>query len=282
MCVRFEPAPDTQFSGEEVTSQSLGSTTTWHVQNKAGDSATDTSRIGLVDGGRDGGKALRFATLDNDNSVHGSGAWERSEVQLSVEDTGGTQGNEHWWAHSLYLPAEFQMPSGSYNSHLVVQFHGVGGGVPPNFALGLFNEPGTNRMVLRAATFGAGGGGDNEQYWYNVAPNHYVKGACIHDSPQEGVWYDFVHRIRWSATGNGIHEIWMRQAGGPVKKVLEKTGINTLYSNNSAYLKLGLYHGYVPGTSAAIHDRIRRGSSFAAVAMPDFTMPSGGVVGCNY
>jgi hypothetical protein len=282
MCVRFEPAPDTQFSGVQVTSQSLGSTITWSVQNKAADSATDTSRIGLVSGGRDGGTALRFATLDNDSNVHGSGQWERSEVQLSVAATGGTQGNEHWWAHSLYLPAEFQMPSGTYNSHLVVQFHGVGGGAQPNFALGLFNEPGTNRMVLRAQTYGAGGGGDNEQYWYNVAPSHYVKGACIHDSPQEGVWYDFVHRIRWSATGTGIHEIWMRQAGGAVKKVLEKTGINTLYSGNSAYLKLGLYHGNVPGTSAAIHDRIRRGTSFAAVAMPDFTMPSGGVVGCNY
>jgi hypothetical protein len=33
--------------------------------------------------------------------------------------------------------------------------------------------------------------------------------------------------------------------------------------------------------SSVIHDRVRRGDSFEAVALPDFRMPSGRVVSCS-
>jgi hypothetical protein len=48
-----------------------------------------------------------------------------------------------------------------------------------------------------------------------------------------------------------------------------------------AYLKIGTYHDYIGAPSSVIHDRIRRGNSFAAVAMPDFQMPAGGVTLCT-
>jgi hypothetical protein len=91
-----------------------------------------------------------------------------------------------------------------------------------------------------------------------------------------------VHRLVWSYTSGGVHEIWMRKANGTVKKVLERTGINTLYSGDRSYLKFGTYHDPVGQASSVIHDRLRRGNSFASVAMPGFTMPGGGVVPCSY
>jgi hypothetical protein len=96
------------------------------------------------------------------------------------------------------------------------------------------------------------------------------------------VWYDFVHHIKWSSTGAGVHEIWMREgSSGAVKKVLDKRGISTLYAGDSAYLKVGIYHDAVLGlNTSVIHDRLRRGTSADAVRMPDFVIPSTGVVMC--
>jgi hypothetical protein len=102
----------------------------------------------------------------------------------------------------------------------------------------------------------------------------------------------------------------MREGPGPVKKVLDQSGLSTVYAPGDpggrpyAYLKLGLYHSPIvagetegerlakgpfgsylapvaSGVSSVIHDRVRRGTSFAAVAPPDFRMPSGAVVMCN-
>jgi hypothetical protein len=90
-CLDFEAAPNTQFDcidfpctadQNQVRMQSLGNTITGETQNHAdpfppGDRAADTTRISLVDGGRNGGKAIQLTTLDNDSDVHSSGKMER-------------------------------------------------------------------------------------------------------------------------------------------------------------------------------------------------------------
>jgi hypothetical protein len=148
----------------------------------------------------------------------------------------------------------------------------------------IFFEPGTNRPVLRAVTSGDNGsGGEAAQYSYRVHNTHTVRGQCIHNWPtnvvQTGVWYDFVHHVRWGVGGQGVHEMWLRVGDGPAKKVMSRSGINTLYTSDTAYLKLGLYHVYIPGSSSVIHDRIRRGTSFEAVA--NFPRPSETIVPCG-
>jgi hypothetical protein len=289
LCVRFEAA-ETQFAAPDVnsiTTQSLGSNLQWFVQNQGfgqcnGDRADDASRIALVDGGRDGSKAIKFTTLSGDNCVHGSNPWERSEVSFGSANTGAVQGAEQWWAHSVLFPAQFHWSTAAYSASLFFQFHGETGS-QPNINLNVFSEPGTNRMIIRSNANGAGGsGGDGRQYFYSVHGTYSVAGQCLDDSFQTGVWYDFVHRLVWSYTNGGVHEIWMRKANGAVKKVLERTGINTLYSGDRSYLKFGTYHDPVGQASSVIHDRVRRGNSFASVAMPDFTLPGGGVVPCSY
>src|SRR5438105_9463839 len=107
---------------------------------------------------------------------------------------------------------------------------------------------------------------------------------------QQGVWYDFVHRIKWSYTNDGSHEIWMRKEGSAPVKVLQVTGINTLYRDARALLKIGVYNDPIPGTTSVVHDRIRRSSLSGqagadAVRMPDFpvdlTPMSGNFSGCS-
>ena len=68
---------------------------------------------------------------------------------------------------------------------------------------------------FRRAIAGAGGipGRNGTQYTYDVDGHTDRIGQCIFDDVQKGVWYDVVHNIKWSYTGTGSHEIWMRKAG---------------------------------------------------------------------
>ena len=66
---------------------------------------------------------------------------------------------------------------------------------------------------------------------------------CIFDNPTTRVWYDFVHHIRFSATGDGFHEIRMCECSGPTRKSLDKHNINTLINTSElSYLVIGVYH----------------------------------------
>ena len=300
LCVQFEAAPDTRLGVPDVhhvRSQNLGGTLDWSVQNRGfgacdGDRADDPDRIALVSGGADGTGALKFTTQERDDCVHSSSDLERSEVELSSSDTGGQAGQDQWWSHSVFLPANAPIPlppnrpeAVPYDGAGFFQFHGNRDDRDqPNFIMDIFYEPGTNRAILRAVTSGDNGsGGEVEQYSYEVNNTHYVRGQCIHswtnNVVQTGVWYDFVHHVRWGVNHTGLHEIWMRVNNGPAKKVMSHSGINTLYTNDDAYLKLGLYHKYIPGASSVIHDRLRRGTSFEAVS--PFARPSETIVPCT-
>jgi hypothetical protein len=307
LCLRFEAALDTTFQGidfpcndagrcNEVAMRSVGGASiTGYVLNQAnnqcnGDRADDSTRIALVSGGRDGSSAIMFTTQDLDNKVHTSctpppDTWERSMLETTKEMTAAGQGTEQWWAHSIYLPPSFTMPAATWNAHLFLEFHrtridGEPAGSSPMISLHLFNQPGNNpHLVFRAAANGAGGvpdSTDGRQYTYSVPGAAHIGGQCIFDNPKTGVWYDFVHHIRFSATGDGFHEMWMREGSGPARKVLDKHNINPLINTSEqSYLVIGAYHDPQPGvTTSLIHDRIRRGSSFAAVAPPGFDMPS--------
>jgi hypothetical protein len=277
LCVRFEADPDTRFGVPDInhlTTRTLGTTVVWEAQNAAGDIATDANRLSLVPGGRDGSSAIKLQTLDNDANVHSSGSSERSEISLDQPTTGAVDGVIQWWAHSVFIPTDSVFSSARWEGSSLVQFHGSDGGAP-NFNISLLNQGGGDpHPVFRAYTGGAGGVDSiGTQYTYRIdnGISNPIIGQCILDNPRKGVWYDFVHRIKWSYHDQGEHDIWMREAGGPVTKVLHKTGINTLYLNDSAYLKFGPYHDPVVGANTAIvYDRIRRGTTADAVRMPDF------------
>jgi hypothetical protein len=288
----------------------------WWVGNKGHD-ALDTTRIALVDFGRDGSSALKITTQNDDRCVESGSCnahtFERAEISLDPgpgPTTGAVDGAEQWWAHSVYFPPEFQIRTGPGAQAVVLQFHN--GGRQPAIVLEVYNQLGSNRWkVFRARAQGPGGSDlAGTQYRYTPPGAGKQAGQCIHDNVAEGVWYDFVHHLKWSSNGQGFHRIWMREGPGPVRKVLDQSGISTLYAPGDrngrpyAYLKLGLYHSPIvagetegerlakgrfgsylapvaPGVSSVVHDRVRRGTTFAAVAPPDFKMPPGGLVLCN-
>lgn len=310
LCIRFEPAPDTRFGCVDepcptpdrrevfrrIVSKSGAKTITWHALNKAfpfppGDRAADSDRVGLVDGATlnggaaDGRWAMRLATQDMDDCVHTQcGGWERSMLQISKDDTAAGQGSEQWWAHSVYLPANFAMPPDRGPPHwetvLFLEFHreraAFPGGNQPMIALELFRQPGSRpRTVFRVRAHGANGrpeGNSNVQYSYSVPGRRGIAGQCIHDDPANGVWYHFVHHIGFSAGKDGFHRIWLREGGNAAKKVLDQQNINVLFTaNERSYLVIGSYHDRHEGASTPIiHDRIRRGTSYEAVKHPDF------------
>jgi hypothetical protein len=315
LCVSFEPAT-TILGAPKANQMTSEGGVQWWVGNK-GRGALDATRIALVPLGRDGASALKLTTQNDDRCVQsgscGAHTFERSEINLAAADwgpTGALDGVEQWWAHSLYFPPEFQIGRAPSAASVVLQFHN--GGRAPAFTLEVLNQRGTNAWkVFRVQAFGPHGADSlGTQYRYTPRGAGPQKGQCIHDHVAEGVWYDFVHHIKWSASAQGFHRIWMREGAGPVKKVLDKSGLSMLYRPGDpngrvyAYLKLGLYHspivegeapgerlakdrrggylpGAIPGVSSVIHDRLRMGASFAAVAPADFKMPARGVVPCE-
>jgi hypothetical protein len=232
-------------------------------------------------------------------------------MMLTEAATEAVQGNVHWWAHSVFVP---QGPGMDPQGATILQFHG-GQGTPEcagtcgqaNFLLSIMPQTDTRpNLIFHAFTAGisrTNPGLDivHGQYHYNTAPNDPASGysgQCLYSDYQPGFWYDFVHRIKWSYTDDGSHEIWMRKVvpgqANPVKKVLHRTGINTLYYNGGrAHLKVGVYHRYTPESTSVIIDRIRRSSLSGAagadaVRMPNFTVdltasvtnPDGTLTGC--
>jgi hypothetical protein len=234
-------------------------------------------RATLVDIARDGKKAVQLQTSGNDTDLHSSGTSERAELVLSPAATGAGEGVEQWWAHSIYLPTSFQMPDTGplWTWSLLMQFHvHPGSGGQPHFSLEAIYEGGTPpRLGLRVRSYGGAGSSQSEwvQYTHRTLggnPNP-IDGEIILTNPRKGVWYDFVHHIKWSSTKTGFHQIWLRQGEAPrYAKVLDKQNIATLYPGQVAYLKLGTYHPQLPNPpGAVIHDRIVRGKSAAEVAM---------------
>lgn len=306
LCATFDAA-ETRIDGPEATSVISvgglrGRDLVWDIVNKVAPGKADPARIRIVDMGGARGGVLEVTTLDDDRCVESGGCsphtWERSEIGTvaAPEPTGAVDGAEQWWAHSVYFPAGFRMAPGDGRSSIFMQFHNGGRG--PAISLQVFNQFGRYRTrVFRVEgkgpnpimdPYGRGPYNDGTQYHYQAAGAQVKKGQCIHDSVREERWYDFVHYIRWSSSGQGVHRIWMREEGRPLKLVLDRKGLSLLYppgdrgGRSYAFFRIGTYHDpVVPGTSSVRHDRVVRGDSYEAVRMPD--MPKalpGGLTTC--
>ena len=214
--------------------------------------AKDPSRVTLVEQGRDGGRAVRLLTLPGEDHVAGSDLMQRCDLWLTQASTDGYPGKEHWWAHSIFLPDDFAMPT--WQMYVLFDFHNTTNGPgQANFAVN-FDDKGD--LVFK----GFGGLTDRSGYY----------GATI-GKVQKNTWYDFVYHVRWSANSDGFMHAWVNG-----KKILTHSG-PTLYAGQGVYLKLASYHTPICdpyptciGTdppSAVIHSRIIRGKTQQSVAL---------------
>jgi hypothetical protein len=202
-------------------------------------------RATLASFGRDGSTAVRLTTQSGDSGVNGSGSWERNDLTLGTSSSYCNQGQEEWWAHSVYFPSDYV-----YSRGVLLDFHAaVSGDTQPNFNLM------TTESGLRITVFGGAiNGGRVDKY---VADPYGATGASV----AKNRWYDFVYRIKWSSGSDGVLDAWLNG-----KKVMSHRG-PTLYSGVACYLKLANYHVATGSASSIIHDRVVRGTSAAAVSL---------------
>jgi len=212
----------------------------FHEQAKVAGRAT------LVNFGRDGNTAVRLHTESGDNNVNGSGTWERNDLSLGTSSGYCNQGQDEWWAHSVYFPDDY-----TYSTGVLADFHAaVSGDTQPNF------QTMTTSGGLRITVFGGPtiNGGRFDKY---ITDPYGASGASV----VKNRWYDFVYHIKWSSGSDGVAEAWLNG-----KKIMGYSGA-TLYTGVSCYLKLANYHVAFGSANSIVHDRVVRGSSAGAVAL---------------
>jgi hypothetical protein len=182
---------------------------------------------------------------------------ERNDLWLSQAESDGFEGREAWWAHSIYFPDDFQLPT--WHAYVVFDFHNSGSGPwQANFMVQNIRGA-TDSAPGRLGLVGYGGDSNASGRFESVI------GPIVKNK-----WYDFVYHVRWSSGSDGFFDAWVDGV-----KVLSHRG-PTLYAGQGVYLKLANYH--VPicdpypaciGThsaSSVIHDRVLRGTTALAVA----------------
>ncbi len=204
--------------------------------------AKTPGRATLVDIARSGKTAIRLRTEPGDAGVNGSGQWERNDLSLPPAATACSQGQEHWWAHSVLFPSDYVVPP--YGGGVVMDFHHTGPRGQANFHVDAMPNP----VGLRLRGYG-GPTVDGGEYKVTLGP---VK---------KNVWYDFVYHVKWSSDADGFMTAWLNG-----RKVLSYRG-PTLYRGMGCYLKLANYHVPFGQPSSVIHDRVIRGTSWKAVAL---------------
>jgi hypothetical protein len=228
---------------------------TWYVQQKA------PGRISVIDApGGVGGKCLSLHTEPGDNNIAGSGANNRADATLAmpgslpgqpwqIEQTmaaGAYEGSERWYAHSVYFPSNGYNPPRLPNGwSSTMDFHGHAASWPQPIQLEMTPSAGGFRFF--------GGGGDGGQVrWSKI----------ISPEPLRDFWYDFVYHIKWTSTTAGFIHIWMNG------QLLHKQDNQpTLWTNDSAYLKLANYHADEGVPSTVCHRRIRIGRTPDSVSL---------------
>ena len=222
-------------------------------------------RATIVNIGRDGATSVRLHTEPGDSNIFGSGTSERNDLQLANSASACTQGQEAWWAHSVFFPDDFvQVPESTgsaWNFGVVVDFHQVGAAGPTLWELDAMPAAALSPDRPTGLQIVGHGGDPNNPTVYGAAIGPIVK----------NVWHDFVYHVRWSSGSDGFFYAWVNG----VQK-LSYTG-PTLYTGDSCYLKLANYHSPTGQPSSIIHDRVVRGSTPNAVALTmldNVTMPA--------
>jgi len=197
-------------------------------------------RSRFVSTARDGRQAIELNTLPGDDHVHGSGDWERDDLELGPSPDYCNEGQDEWWAVSVLFPDGYE----STELGEVVDFHQNGSGGAPNF-----------NVVVRPQGLRLDG-----FYGDLKNPGEY---RVELGRMRRNEWYDFVYHVKWSSKDDGLFIAWLDG-----RKVLVHHG-PTLYSGISCYLKLANYHSPARGASAIVFDRLIRGTSAEAVALSE-------------
>lgn len=239
------------FPGGDGSYSSPNPPGTWYVQQAAAGRAS----IGNVSSGFTGKCAVLHTEPGDLVAVGGHrcdlglampGSLPGQSWQLEQSTAAGAiEGQERWYSHSvLFVNPGFNPPKAVGAWAVYMDFHGHAAGWPQPLQL----------QMTTADGFGfLGGGGDGGSVRWTKA---------ISPSPQLNVWYEFVYNIKWTSNADGFIHIWMNG------KLLHKQDNQpTLWTSDSAYLKLANYHSDDGVPNTVCHRRIRIGRSAKSVAL---------------
>jgi Polysaccharide lyase/Ca-dependent carbohydrate-binding module xylan-binding len=175
---------------------------------------------------------------------------QRAEVLNAGSQYRYTEGQELYFADSVYFPANF--PATQEGHCITMQIHTLQRGeqgASPAFSLSCRDAAAkTNTVMLRTGAPG-----------------------CEWQTPMvRSVWHDFVVRMKFSTSSSvGSWDMWYGTGVAPsYTKVAANCPVAALMSSTDfGYYKVGLYRGLENTDTATVyHDDTRVGTSFAAVA----------------
>ncbi len=213
-------------------------------------------RASIVSIGRDGLTAVRLHTEPGDTDVAGSGINERNDLQLSQQASGGFQGMEWWYSHSILFPDDYVDPPMStdttWNWATVFDCHNTTSGAgQANFQINAMPVTALYSDRPTGLSFRVSYGDQTNPVQYNAPIGPVLR----------NLWYDFVYHIKWSSGTDGFISAWVNG----VKK-MDYVG-PTLYAGQGCYLKLANYHSPFGQPSSVIHDRVISGTTPSAVSL---------------
>jgi hypothetical protein len=175
---------------------------------------------------------------------------QRAEVLNAGSQYRYTEGQELYFADSVYFPANF--PATQKGHCITMQIHTLQRGeqaTSPAFSVWCRDAAGhTNTVMLRTGAPG-----------------------CQWQTPMvRSVWHNFVVRMKFSTSSSvGSWDLWYGTGTHPTYvEVARNCASNALLSaTDYGYYKVGLYRGLENADTATVyHDDTRVGTSFAAVA----------------
>jgi len=187
-------------------------------------------------------------TYPGDDNIYGSGTAERADLCLTVEQTGALEGGDQWWAQSILLPSDYQIPPACPDYcpswHLLCDFHHTGSTGQANLQLKAMTPSSDSGNPVGTALppcmrFELNAQGANQSW--DIGP------------PIIGRWFELVYHVRWSSGPSGFWDIWLNGE--------KKIGYQgpTLYAGQGTYFKPANYHVPYNVPVAVIHDNVRRG-----------------------
>lgn len=201
---------------------------------------------------RAGRHAARFEVRSGDTVPSGG---ELSQVYVDVAKTGGTEGEEWYYAWSTYIPSGQRWAS-TENWNVVSEWHHDGSTCYPPLQLGVFpsNPPQLYVSLVSLSRINSGDctATQRKKWFLPLIPDR---------------WMDFVFHVRWSSKSDtGSLEVW--QDG---KKRIVKTSMPTLFPEQGVYFKQGFYRTEAPFTNVVLNDEVRRVSELRE--LPRFQQP---------
>lgn len=177
---------------------------------------------------------------------------ERSEVSASVRASAATPGEVVHYRWSTYFPANFR-PTPDSTWTIFTQFHeSAADGCHPNVAMQVNTKDGGEQLRLSAR------GGRLNAHTCEPGSDESWDFAPL----ERERWYRFDLTVGWSASArDGFVAL---DVDG--KTVVPRTPQATLYRNQSAYMKQGLYRQPTDFTSTVLHTAVTRSLAAAAGA----------------